>query len=459
MPLSELLAIASHLEQTGQRAQAERLTDHVLAVWPNQPEAQHLKGLVAFADGRQEEAAQLIEGAIEHGYETPLYYRNICAVYERIGRLDDAIAAGRRAVALDPTDAQAYHNLTVAHARKLELDECIACARQALALDPTLPGAHFGLAEALLLRGEMAEGWEEYEWRFRIPGAAQPLPPTDRPQWDGAPLPDRTLLLVADQGFGDVIQFSRYIPWAAARCGRVVVACSPEMRGVLAQVAPAAQLFSRWDECPEYAAFAVLSGLPRLHGTRLDTIPAAPAYLRAEPGRVAHWRNRVRGMMPRGHLAVGIAWAGRPTHSNDRNRSARLALLRPLSDVADVALFALQKGPALAEAGRYYGRAPLINLGADIEDFGDTAAIVEALDLVITVDTSVGHLSAALGKPTWVMLAFAPDWRWLLGRADSPWYPSVRLFRQERPSDWGGVVADVAEALARVRAEPAVARG
>lgn len=452
VPVREVLEIAAHLERSNMRAEAERMADHVLGAYPTNPEALHLKGLTAFASGRQEEAAKLMEGAIQHGLEVPLYYRNICAVYERIGRLDDAVTAGRRAVALDPTDAQAYHNLTVAHARRLELDECIKCARAALALDNTLPGAHFALAEALLVRGELDEGWREYEWRFQIPGAAQPLPPTDRPQWDGTPLPDRTLLLVADQGFGDVIQFSRYIPWVYERCPKLVVACSPEVHPLVRQVAPpSVQLFTKWNECPEYAAYCVLSGLPRLHGTRLGNIPANVPYLQADPERVARWRARIQRMLPRGHRAVGIAWAGRPTHSNDRNRSAKLRYYRPIMDVPDVAFFAIQKGPPLAEVSGYYGRAPLINLGADIEDFADTAAIMQSLDLVVTVDTSVAHLGAALGRPVWIMLAFAPDWRWLLDRSDTPWYPTVRLFRQRKPDDWEGVIGQVAEALA---AEP-----
>jgi Flp pilus assembly protein TadD len=448
VPLREVLEIGAHMERNGMRAESERMADHVLAAYPTNAEALHLKGLTVFAAGRQEDAARYMEGAIKHGLEVPLYYRNICAVYERIGRLDDAVAAGKRAVALDPTDAQAYHNLTVAHARRLELDECIACARSALALDNTLPGAHFALAEALLVRGELEEGWREYEWRFQIPGAAQPLPPTDRPQWDGAPLPDRTLLLVADQGFGDVIQFMRYIPWVFERCPKLVVACSPEVYGLIRQVSPPpVQLFTKWNECPEYAAYCVLSGLPRLHGTRIDNVPADVPYLRADPKRVERWRARIARLLPRGHRAVGIAWAGRPTHSNDRNRSAKLRYYRPIFDVPDTAFFAIQKGPPLGEVAGYYGRAPLINLGADIEDFGDTAAIMQVLDLVVTVDTSVAHLGAALGRPVWIMLAFAPDWRWLLDRSDTPWYPTVRLFRQRKPDDWEGVIASVAEAL------------
>jgi tetratricopeptide (TPR) repeat protein len=448
VPLHEVLAIAAQLERAGRAADAEALTDHILAAHPTHAEALHLKGIAAAAQGRDAQAASLLENAIAHGLEQPYYYRNICAIYERLGRLDEALAAGRRAVALDPTDAQSYHNLTIVHARRLDLDAAIDCARTALSLDPTRAGAHMALAEALLTRGDLAAGWPEYEWRFRLPGAAPQMPATDRPQWDGAPMAEGTLLLVADQGFGDVIQFCRYIPWAAARCPNLIIACAGDVQDLVRQVAPATPLFSNWNDCPPYAAYAALSGLPRLHGTRLDTIPAAAAYLRADPARVEAWRPRVAAMAPRGHRLVGLVWAGRPTHSNDRNRSVRLARLAPLFDTRRVTFVALQKGAALAEAGGYYGRAPLLNLAASIEDFADTAAIIALLDLVVTVDTSVAHLAAALGQQTWIMLPFAPDWRWLLGRADSPWYPAARLFRQPEPGDWERVARDVAAAMA-----------
>jgi len=450
IPLADVLATATQLERAGKPAEAWHLTDHILAVYPTHAEALHLKGIAAASLGRDAEAASLLERAIAHGLEQPHYYRNICAIYERLGRLDEALAAGRRAVALDATDAESYHNLTVVHARRLELDDAIGCARTALSLDPMRAGAHLALAEALLMRGNLAEGWTEYEWRFRLPGVTPPLPRTDRPQWDGAPLEDGTLLLVADQGFGDVIQFCRYIPWAASRCARLVIACSAELQPLVRQIAPSVPMFSKWNECPPYAAYAALSGLPLAHGTTLHTIPATVPYLRAEPVRAAAWRADIARIAPRGHRLVGLAWAGRPTHSNDRNRSAPLARLRALFDCANVSYVSLQKGDRAAEIGSYFGVAPLFNLGASIGDFGDTAAIIEALDLVITVDTSVAHLAAAMAKPTWIMLPYAPDWRWLLERNDSPWYPSVRLFRQSRGDGWEGVAAKVAAALGGV---------
>jgi hypothetical protein len=444
--MRDVLQIAMQLQRTGKAAEAERMAGHVLAAHPNHAEALHLKGIAIAALGRDAEAAALLERAIAHGLEEPQYYRNICAIYERLGRLDEALTAGKRAVALDATDAESYHNLTVVYARRLELDEAIRHARMALSLDPTRAGAHMALAEALLMRGDLAEGWREYDWRFRLPGAAAPLPPTDRPQWDGGPV-DGTLLLVGDQGSGDVMQFCRYLPWARTRCANIVIACSADLQPLVRQLAPQARMFAKWSDCPPYAAYCAFSGLPLLHGTVLENIPASIPYFQADPERMAIWQERIGKLVPRGHRKIAVAWAGSPTHSNDRNRSMKLAQLRPVFDARNTSFLAVQKGARLNELSAYYGRAPLLNLGASIENFSDTAAILAGLDLVITVDTSVAHLAGALGRPVWIMLPYAPDWRWLLGRADSPWYPTVRLFRQATPGDWDSVVSNVAAAL------------
>ncbi len=261
-------------------------------------------------------------------------------------------------------------------------------------------------------------------------------------------MPTGRLLLVADQGFGDAIQFSRYLPWAAARCANLTLACSPDLAPLLHAAFPDIPIVVRWEDAPTFDAWQALSGLPRLHGTRLATIPSAPAYLRADPARTAEWGARLAGLLPPGLRRIGIAWAGRPTHNNDTNRSATLATLRPLTKIPGVALVALQKGPPAAQIGDYFSPAPLLNLGPELSDFADTAALLANLDAVVAVDTSVVHLAAALGRPTFVLLPFAPDWRWLLGRADSPWYPSVTLFRQTAPQDWSVPVAAAAAALA-----------
>jgi hypothetical protein len=218
LPLGEVLRIANEYERDGRFDDAKRLLDHILAIGPDEPNALHLAGVVAFRQGDPETALELMQRSLEHGIDTPLYLRNLCELYRVLGRLDEALDAGRRAVALAPADPLCLQNQAIVHQHRLELEAALDCANEALRLDPGLPGAHFARAEALLMRGDWTAGFEDYEWRFRIGGAAPLMPTTAKPQWDGRPLPDDTLLLIADQGFGDVVQSCRYIPWAAQRC-------------------------------------------------------------------------------------------------------------------------------------------------------------------------------------------------------------------------------------------------
>jgi Tfp pilus assembly protein PilF len=439
-----MLAQATEHEQAGRLDAAEALLRQILAEQAGRPGALTLMGVVAFRKGRLAEAADWVEQAIALAPTLAVGHSNLCEMYRALGRLDEALAAGLRAAALEPANPRSHHNLTVLHYHRLELEESIAAAERAIAIEPDHPGAHFGIAQASLLQGDFARGWEEYEWRFRVAGVPPPMPATDRPQWDGKPLErGQRLLLVADQGFGDVIQFARYIPWAAARCPEIALACRKELQPLFARQ-PGLQMFDRWEEQPDFAAYSTLSGLPRLAATRLATIPADIPYLHAEPDKIARWAARLKTLLPAGHRPIGIAWAGRPTHGNDRNRSAALADLAPLADLPGVALLSLQKGPGQQQAGGYWGQAPLVNLGPELRDYGDTMAVIEALDLLVTVDTSVAHLAGAMGKPVWIALPYAPDWRWLLGREDSPWYPSARLFRQSAARDWQPVMASIA---------------
>ncbi len=454
MPLHEVYAVAAEYERAGRIDDAERLLQHILAAQPQQPDALHLGGIVAFRRGRTEEAVERLQAAVQHGPDTPLYLRNLCEAYRVLGRLDDALAAAEQAVALAPGDPVSLHNLSVIHYHRLEPEASLARARQAIAINPLVPGPHFAVAEAQLLLGEWEEGWAEYEWRFRFAGPAAPLmPPTDKPQWDGMPLPAETLLLIADQGFGDVIQFMRYIPWVAERCPNLVIACSLDVASLVRQVAPAVRQFMQWKDCPPYAAFIPLSGLPRLHGTRVETVPWSGPYLRSDPARRAVWAGRLAALLPAGYARIGIVWAGRPTHSNDRNRSLGLPALRALGNLPGVVLVSIQKGDKAAQTGAWFGRAPLIGLGPEITDYDDTMAILDQLDLLISVDTSVAHLAGAMGRPTWLLLPHAPDWRWLLDREDTPWYPRHRLIRQAADRSWTDVMAHVTQAVPPFLAE------
>ena len=335
LPLGEVLRIANEYERGGRLDDAKRLLDHILAVAPNQGDALHLAGIVAFRQGDVAEALDLMERSLAHGIDTPLYLRNICEVYRALGRLDEALddgaarhraGAGRSAVPAQPGD----HPLPPAGTGRVRW----TARTRALRIDPVLPGAHFVRAEALLLRGEWAEGWEEYEWRFRIAGAAPLMPPTDKPQWDGTAV--RRPHAAADRrpGVWRCDPVRRYIPWAAERCPDIAIACSAEVQPLLRQIAPDARLFVRWQDAPDYAAFCALSGLPRLAGTRTDTVPAPMPYLHADPARVAQWAERLDGLVPQGFRRIGVIWAGRPTHNNDRNRSALLADFLPLANVA-----------------------------------------------------------------------------------------------------------------------------
>ena len=449
VPLDELLRVAGEFSGAGRLHDAERILNRILSAVPHEPRVLHEKGVLLFRSGRHEAAAEMIEHAIRLAPEAMAFRRSLCPIYERLGRYDDALRVGHEALATAPGDLQTLHNLALTHYRKLELDHCIALARRALAVDPAAPGPHLQLAEALLLSGEFAGGLREYEWRYRIAGAPPLLPPTDRPQWDGTPLVDATLLLIADQGFGDSIQFSRYIPWVCARCTRVVIAADPLLHPLIRQVQPALELVESWDRCPPFAAYCPLSGLPRLHGTTLDTIPGEIPYLHADPARAEVWRARLQDLLQPGTRRIGISWAGRPTHNNDHNRSISLDAFAPIAGMDGISLVSLQKGPAQQAIANYFDRAALLNLGAEISDFVDTMAIIEALDLVVCVDTALAHLAGAMGKPVWILLPYAPDWRWLLGRSDSPWYPTARLFRQSNPGDWSSVVRRIAEALSK----------
>ena len=445
--LAEAIARILALEQEDRLDEADDLADRVLAAAPAHPHVLHVTGIIAYKKGRIDEAIRRMEAAISLAPLVGLYTRNICEVYRGAGRLADAAKAARQAVAVAPGDSQAHFNLALIHYEQLDLDGAIAAANDALALEPDFAEAHFEKAEALLLAGRMQEGWESYEWRFRLKQAEGMLPKTGKPQWDGSNLAPGRLMIIADQGFGDCVQFARLIPWAAARAPRPILACSLELTSLLRQVPGLGKLVNHWEQTGDYDAYVPLSGLPRLAGITATNIPAAEPYLKTSPALLAAWAARLEQLVP-GHLRrIALVWAGRPTHRNDRKRTLSLAQFAPLFARRDIALLSVQKGPAADEIGDYFGAAPLINLGPEIGDFADTMAILQNVERLVSIDTSVLHVAGASGVPASLVLPYAPDWRWLLNRADTPWYGSVSLFRQHREYDWSGVIERVAADL------------
>jgi hypothetical protein len=296
----------------------------------------------------------------------------------------------------------------------------------------------------LLTRGDFERGWNEYEWRWKVKELDMSFNDTV-PLWDGGELNGRRILLVGEQGFGDAIMCARYIPMVAERGGKIILAVHGELRRLIEQ-SPVAKNVIDWvipdQDIPAHDVYCPLLTLPKVFGTRVETIPAAVPYLKADEAARSKWQTRVPND---GRQKIGLAWAGRPKHVNDRRRSIPAEALAPLADVPNVWFCKLQKG----EIARPEEQPPLemANWTGELNDFADTAGLVENLDLVITADTAVAHLAGAMGKRVWVLVPFLPDWRWMLNRTDSPWYPTMRLFRQPAPEDWAGAITQVVEAL------------
>jgi len=435
-------------QNSGRLAEADSLLDRILADAPEDAEALNMKGVVAAQAGNILLAWEWMSKAVEVDRRNPNYLRNLTETCRRLGKLDLAVDYGRRAAAITPDDAEVHYNLAMVHYERGEMERAIVSARRAIGLNPEHAGAHFELAECLLLTGRLPEGWKEYEWRWRIPGVNQPIMIEGVPEWDGTPLPEGRIMLVGDQGFGDVLQFARYVPQVASRCAEVIVAASSELAALMQTLPGAPRVVTVTRDLPPLAAQTTMSRLPGILGTTVETIPGECPYLTPPEDLVARWGERLASVCPAGYRRIGLAWAGRPEHGNDRNRSISLSDLASIGDFDGVALVSLQKGSGVADLGSVFWRAPVYNAGPDFDAFIDTAAAMQHLYLVITVDTAIAHLAGALGKPCWVMLPSAPDWRWLQERTDTPWYPNTRLFRQTEYGNWKGVIAEVTKALA-----------
>jgi Flp pilus assembly protein TadD len=440
-----LLDRAMALHQGGKLAEAESLYRQVLAADSDNFIAIQYLGVLSLQKGDAVSAEALVRKALEHQEDIPEFHSNLGLCLRAQGRLEEAVAAYRRAIWLRPDYAAAYNNLGLDLQALGRVDHAVAAFEDAIGHAPEMAEAHWNRGLALLLQGHFEKGWAEYEWRLRC----QPFErhrlalPGARP-WQGEALAGRTLLVRQEQGAGDTIQFIRFVPQLVAQGAHVVVEAAPSLARLLNASLPGVAVVGP-DE-PTTADFYVnLLSVPGRLGVTLASIPATAPYLKIVPAAA---KALAPALCAKSGRRVGIVWSGNPAHANDRNRSCPPDVLDPLLSVPGCEWFSLQKGGAPMPAS-WAGR--VIDLGSSFGDFADTAAAIDALDLIITVDTSVAHLAGALGKPVWILLPFAPDWRWLLGRDDSPWYPTARLFRQPSIGDWGAVVRDVAGELPAVR--------
>lgn len=508
--VAALLQEGVALHRAGRLREAERIYRQVLAQAPGQSDAWHLLALLADQAGRAAPALDAARRAVALNPGEPQFHLTLARLLARAGRGEEGVESCRAALRLRPGAAEIHGTLGNALAELGRFEEAAVAYRAALALAPALPGLHNNLgialrdanrldeaeaalreairrepddpqvrsnhanvlrslgraadAEAafraaiarrpddaalrwnlslcLLLTGQYAEGWAEYEHRWA--SGTQTPRRFAQPLWDGGALGDGTLLLHCEQGFGDTLQFCRYVPLAAERA-RVVLEAPPSLVRLLSGLPGVARVVAAGDRLPDFAAHCPLMSLPHVFGTRMDSIPAAVPYLHADPEVVAAWRGRLDGLPG---LRVGLVWSGGPgRRPADRHRSIAPARLAALAGVPGVSFVSLQKPPAPGLAPDNPLAAGMTDWTGALHDWADTAALVAALDLVIGIDTGVTHLAGALGRPVWLLNRLDTCWRWLLEREDSPWYPTMRLFRQETAGDWDGVLRRVRGAL------------
>jgi Tfp pilus assembly protein PilF len=414
--------------------------DTALALGSGAAEAHFLRGTALDALGSDHAALAALSRAIDLDPGQAAAHLNRANALADLDRLAEAETCCREALRLDPALVEAHASLGFLLTGLGRLTEAVAACEAAIALAPNFAHAHWNLATAALLDGDFARGFREYEWRKRHDDFRRDFLDLPGPIWNGGDCAGRRVLVMAEQGLGDTIQLARFLPRLAARGGIVHLACDPCLIPLLGRMPGVTRTVPRHGRLPEYDLWIDQMSLPRAFAATQATLPGADGYLKADAGRAAAWGFR----LPPGRR-IGVAWAGNPGHSNDRRRSLPFAMLARLIGAApDIRFVSLQRGPRAAEA-ELLGMA---NHEAALTDYAETAALVAQLDLVIAVDTSVAHLAGAMGKPVWAMLPYAPDWRWILGRDDTPWYSSMRLFRQDAPGDWDGVIDRVVAVLA-----------
>ena len=411
---------------------------------PNSAPAYSNLSISLIAIGRVKEAVAAAKKAIELSPGYAEAHNNLGNALAESGQAAEAIAAYRRAIELRPGYVTAWSNLGISLNEVGSFADALAASEKAVELGPDDASARFNLGINCLLSGDFERGWPLYESRLRCTGllknAGRDLLP-----WDGSALIGRSLLIYAEQGLGDTVQFVRYAPMIAAQGGRVIVECDPSLHRIVGKIQGVAQGVAPGDPVERCDVQCSILSLPALFQTTLATIPAAIPYITPDAASISEWRERLEaasGIV----LKIGLAWAGRAGHRNDRNRSMTLEQLAPLAS-SRIDYFSLQKGPAAEQAANPPAKMRLVDPTDVLYDFHDTAAMIANLDLVLTVDTVIAHLAGAMGKPVWLMLPFNPDWRWMLTRGDSPWYPTMRLFRQKTPGDWNTVILDIRTAL------------
>ena len=435
------------LGKAGMLEKAAELLRWALVLQPKYPEAVNNLGVILRRTGALGEAESCFRQALSW---KPLFadaYNNLGLVLEGdVQCQEEAFQSFQQAVKLEPTNATIQYNFGLALKNRHDFEKAEACLKRALQLKEDFVEADFSLAELYLLQGRYELGWDKYDDLRLLTRRHGQLP---LPHWQGECLQGQKILLYADQGYGDSLQFLRYATEVAEMAEEVGILVQKPLEDLVRQSLPECRVWDSSEMLPlqEYDLASPLLSLPHWLHTRLESIPRKIPYVQSKQQETAKSAKRIRKLNPQGKLRVGVVWAGNAAHSNDKNRSIPLDCLQPLFEQQEVFLLSLQAGERAKDLMKLPVPAAIADITLHLTNFAATAAIIANLDLVLTVDSAVAHLAGAMGKKTWLMLPYNPDWRWLLDREDSPWYPSMRLFRQKRLGDWTEVIRDVKKAL------------
>lgn len=411
----------------------------IITYEPKNLQAYENLGTILLEQNKLNEALHYYHQGLQVQPDNPRLLNNIGTVLQQQGKSRQAIAYHRKALAIQPNFPDALVGLGTALQNQAEFAEAMTCLDRAVAVAPGNPVARYNRALLYLVQGDFVEGFAEYEWRFQT--GDFPACPFQQPVWDGGALKGRTLLLHAEQGMGDTIQFIRYAAIAAQKGGRVILTCHEPLIKLLSTLPGIDQIIPLGHPLPPFDTYAPLLSLPRILGTSLETVPDQVPYIPVPPS------EKLLETPPNTRLKVGIVWAGGVLYKHNQSRSCPLEHFQPLLQVPQVTFYSLQKGLYQADLQELGWESQVPDLGREFKSMADTAAAIAQLDLVITVDTVIAHLAGSLGKPVWTLLPAQADWRWMIDRDDSPWYPTMRLFRQQQPGDWAGVMQRVEQEI------------
>jgi tetratricopeptide (TPR) repeat protein len=443
-PAARAMEAAIAHQRSGRLREAISSFRQAAELRPNDPIIHNNFGVALSMARKFDEAIAQFRRAIKLKGDFAAAYSNLGGALRETGRLEETIAAMRSAIRLSPGVLSSYINLGMTLTDLGQIDEALATYDKCLSINPDFARAHWNRSLLYLLLGNFPRGWAEYEWRWRFPEAMKNRQYAQQ-RWDGGALNGKMIYIYPEQGFGDMIQFLRFLPQVIARGGRIILESPPELLRLFQNLPGVERIILAGETPADFDVHCPLMSLAGILGATADSIPGTAAPLKADEQLARQWGQRFDARDDR--LRVGLAWAGRPTHNSDRKRSMKLADFAPLSSVGGVAFYSLQKGEAAAQIAQAPPDLRVTDWTTELNDFAETAALIQRLDLIVSVDTAVVHLAAAMGKPVWVLLSRIPDWRWMLDREDSPWYSTVRLFRQQEPGKWDGVIERVREAL------------